>query len=313
MVLSTTPLPFLLLSLFCAVPQDRPPRFTPPSAGTTAAPGATTVLQPGALPEDATKEACALWKRACDAAVASGTERQPVSAFHLTFEIQTRRGVQRNEVKAARFLYLDTEGYVRTSLKSGREHVLGPDGPWLIDGKEQIPLTQSREHEEDLRQIDETVSIARNFLALTDPSSLRIAALAQLSAAPGAIDGPLQARARGLTWLDVLSPDFQLMRPSEHVPPGALFQVRLGLDPATGRVEQALIGDDRGLRSGSTVLVQLNNFSPLDGFMVPGRIFVYEIELDQDELGFGERPVLELYRIAPGTLQPNLGPDDFRP
>jgi hypothetical protein len=312
MPFSTIPLPSLLLPLLLAASagQDKPPRFTPPATGTTAEPTAASALQPGVLPTDATKEAKALWTRACDAALAPGAERKRVSAFQLTFEILTRRGVQRNDVKAARFLYLDAEGYVRTSLKSGREHVLGPDGPWLIDGKEEIRLTKKRENEEDLRQIDETVSIARNFLALTDPSSLRIAALSELGQAPPAIGGPLQERARGLSWLNVVSPDFQLMRPSQHTKPDTLFHVRLGLDPETGRVEQAVIGDDR---APTTVLVELNDVSPLDGFMVPGRILVFELDAKKSERSFGKLAVLELYRIPPGTLQPKLGPDDFKP
>ena len=72
---------------------------------------------------------------------------------------------------------------------------MGPEGPFLINGDQKIRLRQRREDEADLRQIAETQSIARNFLALTDPGSLRIASLAEGATPPPGLPPELEARA----------------------------------------------------------------------------------------------------------------------
>jgi hypothetical protein len=295
-----------------ALPAQEPPRFQPPPEREKGAVPAPSPLVPGALPKDAAPDAVAAWQRACRAMVAPGSTGRRAAAFDLQFDMRLRdlEGPGRNEA-VLRFRYLDAQRYVRSSLQSGREHVLGPKGPWLIDGKQRIQLADTRENQDDLRQIEETIAIARNFLALTDPSALRIAALARLDRPPQTVPAPLAARAERLVWLDVQSPDFRLLR-AEGPRADGLYRVRLGTHPETGRIELALVGQDRGPEAERAVLVELQELEPLDGFLVPRQLLVYEIDPTLEPRRFGELPTLDLYRKG-GTLLPSLAPEDFLP
>jgi hypothetical protein len=317
------PLLALLLATPCAPPstpsslpraaQEKPPPFKPPAEREKGADPAASALVPGALPADAPPEAREAWQRACRSMVAPGSTGKRAAAFDLQFDLRLREpegGVGRNESEM-RFRYIDAQRFARFSLSSGREHVLGPKGPWLIDGEERIRLADTRENLEDLRQIDETVAIARNFLALTDPSGLRIASLARLERPPSTVPAPLAARAERLVWLDAQSPDFRLLR-AEGQRADGLYRVRLGTHPETGRIELALVGQDRGPEADRAVLVELKELEPLDGFLVPRQLLVYEIDTALEPRRFGELPTLDLYRTG-GTLLPRLTPEDFLP
>ena len=57
----------------------------------------------------------------------------------------------------------------------------------------------------------DATAVAKHFVALSNPGSLRIASLETLAAAPGGLPKPVQERARKLAWLRLRSPDFRLV------------------------------------------------------------------------------------------------------
>jgi hypothetical protein len=300
-----------LLLLLCAAPQDPvPPPVEPPrTSGARPEPAPEpSKLVPGALPAKASHEARALWRRVVDATRAAGESPPPVSAFDLAFDLRTRRE-GRNDARL-RFRYLE-RGFVRATLESGREHLRGPQGDFLIDGEQKLALADTRENEEDRRQIEEELAIARNFVALTDPGRLRVASLARLDAPPTGMPPELAQQAAALEWLEVSSPDFRLFKGE---PGGAtpLYLARLGVERASGRLALAQIGRDlrRPRPDERALLVDLRAPKRLDGWMIPHEIYVRTFD---EELGrFEERPALEL-GLRSGSLRPALGPDDFRP
>lgn len=282
---------------------------------------ASAGLAPGALPDDVTPEARAAWT-ALERALAPRGGGAAVRAFDLTFEGRAWAShVQSNDFDGARYRFLAPD-WVRTTLRSGREQLRGPQGDFLLDGREVVPLI-GRDHKEDRKQLDQTVGVARNFCALTDASRLRVASLVRLEGPPATVPEPLREAAARLVWLELTSPDFRVWREGAPIPSDALFRVQLGLDPAEAPVGDhtathlprlVTIAEDvePAARAESAMLLELTQFRELDGFRVPHELRVHPPVPEQDPWRFRDRPSLELWLLPDGRLRPELSVRDFQ-
>ncbi len=197
------------------------------------------------------------------------------------------------------------------TVKSNKEVGRGPGGDWLVDGarNEKIKLSVGREYAEDRRQLDDWTAVARIFVSLTDPRSLRLSALDVLASPPLAIPAPLAKRAAELAWLRVRSPDFKLVGAD---PASKVFRGSLGWDRKTRLVELALVEEeapDEVLRA-SAKLVEMREPIPSGGFLIPKKIFIYSIEEGRMPPAFAVQPGLDLF-VTSSNLRAALRPEDF--
>ena len=192
----------------------------------------------------------------------------------------------------------------------------GPQGDWLIDGDEKVRLV-GREGAGDRAQIDEVIGIARNFIALTDPASLRLASIELVDRPPGGLPTHLTEAAAGLDWLAVTSPDFRLYSTPKrdgNAPP--LFRALLGVDRVKHEVGLALIHEAGTAPTmlETTLLVHLQDQHAVGGYVVPRAIHVYRIDPQSRPWRFEEKPRSELTLRDTGLdLAPRLAPADFEP
>jgi hypothetical protein len=155
------------------------------------------------------------------------------------------------------------------------------------------------------------LSVARNFVALTDPRGLRILTLHKLALPPTGLPASVTKRAAELSWLRVRTPDFGLVG-GDAKP--RVFQVALGAVAKTGAVEFALLdedGDVAGVRPTSR-LVQFQNPRPIDGFQVPQRILAWSTVEGPGGATFAEPVGTDLY-VMTAKLRAQLTPQDFKP
>lgn len=292
----------------------------PPLPGETgAAPvdPAIAALVPGAMPAGAAPAAVEDWKRVLAATSVPGAALAPISAFQLELEVVYRKNAEAgsNDLRATYKFF--APGFVRIDLKD-RSTMRGPRGDWLEDRKagQKVELSVGREHAEDRRQLDETLGIAKHFVALTHPGSLRLASLEKLPGPPAALprakekDFDLEKRASELSWLRVRSPDFRLVGGGATAP---MTRATLGFDPKTGRVEIALLEEDRaasGLTATARAL-RLDKSLEAQGYVVPKRIYVYSVEEGKLPAAFAPIPGMELF-VVRANLAPALGPPDFQ-
>ena len=287
--------PSLLLPLLLLLPQDAP--------------------TPLPLPAPTTPEAA---QAAWDALARATLDEQPVTAFDLAFHLRLRPDdIQSNDL-AARYRFLAPD-FIRATLESGREHLRGPDGDYLIDGKETLKLV-GREATEDKKQLDETIGIARNFLALTDPARLQPTAIQPASAPSHLLPETLQQQANTLRWIEITTTGFHLLHSSAPLPKEAHRQQHalLGLDPNTPTLRLALIVEDtlspqnNPLLPPSLVLLDLRNSATLDDFQVPRHLRLHELDPTAPTPRFRTKPTFELW-LRGGTLRPEFTVDTFRP
>lgn len=319
-----------VLALACAAraqepkPKPLPPDLPAPSKptpGTNDAPPASgaSALVPGALPADTTPEARAAWKQLLDASVVAGVDAKPIKAFSARVDVVVT-GEAVNSGKGE-YAYL-SPGFVRLRLdRSKVEHLRGPNGDFVVDAKGAHPLDRANKDDaQDLKQLDDFVAMAKNFLAFANPSALRLARVATLAtppAGPGTIGEELAARAKTLRWLEVQSPDFRL---PNAAPSGkgdvASYRMRVGLDPATSLPSIALLDEARSGASSpalasTTLLLALDNWAAVDGRQLPKKLRVYEI--DPATLGAGSKdPLAYRFRLDPSSdvmlVQPRIDP-----
>ena len=320
-------LPFAFLLAFAAEPAQEPAPLPPPVDVARPAEEPAALPEPGVLPADASLDARELW----EALVARNLGKEPIRAFDLSFWMRHRSqdGRQQNDTDA-RFRFL-MPGFARVQLESGREHVRGPRGDFLVDGEEVLSLT-ARTHVEDRRQLDETVAIARNFLSVADPARLRIVRLARAATPPFGLPETMQERASALVWLEVTSPDFHLARRADNGSnerssnerrdarrQPALYRASLGLDPKDHRIVFAVIQEEIAnapTLSPSTMFVELSAHRDLDGFRIPHSVHVHEVDLNRSPWAFRPRATSELrLKPKPDTigLRPTLTAEDFVP
>ncbi len=186
-------------------------------------------------------------------------------------------------------------------------------------------LTNSRDDKDDVKQMDDAVVVARNFLALTNPATLRIARLALLPAAPAGIPKPFAERAQPLSWLEVHSPDFRLSRSIGAAGANALYRVQLGLDPKSSLPVLALIYDaapdaNASARLGpGTLFLELRDWITESGYKLPKQIDTYEMETPgaaappgSVPIGFRREPTTSVV-LKRARINPPLTVDSFRP
>ncbi len=296
----------------------KPPPVPPPLPGRELGKDATAApidLKPGALPAATTPSARTAWERLCRASLGPGDERLPVTAFELALDVRYRGSAsQTNDFDSVyRFL---APGFVRIAIHDAEGHdkrvlLRGPTGDWLADlaREEKIQLDVGREYAEDRRQLDETVSVARTFVALTDPRSLRIASVEMLPAGPAGLPEPLAKHARELSWMCLKSPDFRLVGTGAGA---RLFRATLGFDPKTAWVEMALVEEDGavGALLPSARLVEMRVPKATQGFFVPQQILVYSLEEGRTPAAFAAPAGMDLW-IKRADLRAALKPEDF--
>ena len=285
-------------------------------------------IEPGVLPARTTPTAAQAWSGITEA---TGF-RKAIASFDLRFHLFLRQSDANNEVDAhLRFL---APRYISAALGSGRRHLRGPEGDYLIDDKEVIRLV-GREGKEDRKQIDRTVSLARNFVSLVDPSKLRILELVELDGPPDGLPADLKPSSHsgytqksvlelgtGLRWISLRSPDFEL----EKATRGKRATIRsclIGYSPETMDVQIAVIQADRGdtprrdidRHASGTLLVILGRHARRkdDGVRVPLWIGIHDV-VDPREGRFRKRPGSELIMNGDrGSFHAELKPEDFLP
>lgn len=308
--------------------QDAPPPIPPITTPKDDAPIGDSpgdALTPGLLPADTDPKAQEAWQRTTRGRVSGQTPGalQRVSAFDLAIEVRIRSADNQtnDSPKAWRYQFLSPR-YVRVTTENQRQLLRGPGGDFLIDPErhEVIRLTESRENKEDLRQLDESVGIAQNFIALTDPSALRISRLSLLPAAPPGLPPALQKRAGDLAlqWLELRTPDFRLVAAPGPSPTPApnLVRVLLGTDPRTGVVDLALVDVDSNAAAltAAAVLIELARYAPIDGYQMPQQIKVYEVDEKRSPRAFRVEPTTSLGVLTKSaSLRATFKPEDFAP
>ena len=318
---------FAILGLLClqtpAAPVPAPQVAVPAS------------IEPGVLPTEtspAAREAWAALVLALKPEVPQGQTPAAVVAFDLAIEtrvvtVMEGGSKQRNDVKL-RYRYLGP-GFVRTTLSdTGVERMRGPDGDWLWDAKKgDLIQLSGREYAQDRRELSQTLSISRNYIALCDPARLRIARLELLAMAPAGLPQLDAKAAKGsaiplastLQWLSITSPDFQVVEPvkSDQVP---MFKAQIGLDPKTKLPLLATIWQEEraDVRIAETaILVDLkgaSNYGRIDGRLVPTFFSVHDPKLPSSPFTFQANPRVDVVvNTGSSRLSPKLTAADFRP
>jgi len=278
---------------------------------------AWTPQDPPAEPKAEEPEARAAWQSFLDA-MRGEAPSEPITAFSLEASVLTRSGVQSNEM-TVEYRYLEPE-CIRFLLPSHKE--VGRFGAkqreyWLQDRKETVVLS-GRDHQADRRQIDEMFSIARNFVALSDPARLSIHSLELLTEPPAGISKKIQKESRKLSWLRSTSPDFALLRSDgTRAKEGTVYIVDLALQP-TGDArfviirEQPVPGDSMDEPGAEPMLIRMDKFQDQNGFRIPAQFFVYRLNPRTRPPVFMEKPAQEIYLTA-ANLRAQLSVDDFKP
>ncbi len=299
-----------LLPLLSA-PQD-------PAEGRTDETGPTTdeVLRAAA------PEARAAWERMIAAARPAEPATSPITAFVLKASVIFRDGVKHNELEGD-YRYLAPH-FIRFKLRSQRETGRGPGkgdrGYWLKDGEEVLRLV-GRESREDRRQVDEMLAIARNFVALSDLTRLRLTRLETLAEPPQGLPAHARRTAKKLDWLRVASPDFALLQEQLRAPAtdGRGYLADLALNRATGLPSWVIVREEKErsadgvLLPSNPMLIELRNWQPSPhGFLVPRWVLVYRMSREPGVVGFADRAAqdIELREI---DLRPTLTEADFEP
>lgn len=275
-----------------------------------------SIILPGEIPVAAGVEARAIWKGLVD----SLQQVRPLQSFRLEFYLRQEdpdpAGHRKNDLDLA-FSYLAPR-YVRAQLESGRTHLRGPAGDFLID-KAEVRELFGRGATEDLEQLDQMGAIASNFVALCQPvATLRLVELELSAKPPAELHPSLLAEAQKLTWLDLTSPDFYLDLAALHESAGAgpLFRAQLGLDPKSHAVRIAVIHERRGAAcvQPSAMCVRMTEHLLRDGLQVPHLVEVFAIDPATSPARFYGKSSSKLWLDRTrGSLRTRLTPEDFLP
>ena len=220
-------------------------------------------------------------------------------------------GEKGNDINGARYRYTEP-GWIATTLSKGIERMRGPRGDWYVQDGAATKL-QGADFANDSRELDESVQTASNFVRLIDPHALRIRSLVVMSAPPVVLPAAQIELAKTLTWLDIVSPD--VTRPGAKASETARpIHSQVGLDPKTHLPRLAVAtDDDKGVQVPEiALLVQYDNWGPLDGFQVPSLMLTYPLDRSHSPWTFGDQYNVKLGLID-GTLRPKLTEQDFLP
>ncbi|MEZ5980276.1 MAG: hypothetical protein R3F34_18970 [Planctomycetota bacterium] len=317
----------------------------------TPAPTDAAGPRPGELPADATPSAVATW-RAMVAAIGAAEQTAPITSFDMSLSLLTRSGrrgldphPETHDVDT-RVQYL-APPFVRYSLSADVETGYGPSGYWLKD-KDEVRSLRGRDYQTDREQVMQVRSLCVNFLAVSDPSQLRIASLVEFPRCPirGLPERPGFDFKR-MKWLRIVTPDFQLV---EELQPkvtdtnaghqGAMYQVFFGLDEQTNlprcahvvRLPAKRTAPTDGSADGADAsapppdpdmpfeqLILLDDWRASAGASqskerLPHRLLVWE-RLPQHPLfaNFLAEPDREVYVKDGSSLRPSFTPTDFEP
>ena len=297
-------LPLLLLALgLGAAPQE----------GGTPPPAPAPVDAP---PKPPAPEAAAAWGQITAAMTVPG-EHRPIQAFSLRADVRSRQGVQTNDFKAE-YRYLAPH-FIRFQLEGGRETGRGPGrgdkAYWLRDKDVVTPLS-GREFKADRDLVRRMTTLAQNVVSLANPAGIRTRELVLRpeDAPPPLLPKSLAGKARRLTWVEFVSPDFDL------------FQDEAPADPTRPRNYRVIVGADKkshvpylvmvheevvpGAPRSEPLLFALEVYRKVDGYLLPHRIRVHNLDLGQPELAFGERAAQEI-DVTFADLTPELVEADF--
>lgn len=269
---------------------------------------------PGRIPGDTPDDAREAWLALSRALRTEGSEPEPVRSFDLLFDAVLRGPERTNNVKA-RYAFQARTGYLRCDMeRSKRTQVRGPDGDWLVEEDRKTDL-RGRENEQSRREMDQWVSIARNFIALSAPQTVRLVRLRLVDELPVALPTEeLGSLASGLRWLDVKSPDFCLYESIADARSEPVFRALLGLDPETSEPRLAVLHEDKGdtIVLETTLLVVIEKWKTLQDYRLPQRLLVHDVDPTRSPWTFLVRPNVDLWLIE-GKLNVDLAPDHFVP
>lgn len=258
-------------------------------------------------------EALRRWQAITDALRTPESRDRRIDAFEISFDLRARRGAQSNDLQiGARFLAPD---WLAFTDQLGRQVGLGPRGPWLEERDGAVVRLEGREYRQDRRNLDRTRSLARNYLALTDPGGIRIDSLRTMDGPPPSLPRIRGVRPGRLAWIELVTPDFGVVGdPPESLeealpdfpPPGAegpfappqppgegdehgdpveardpRFRVYLGCDPSEGLPVLVVISSAEPLPDLQRVehCIHLREFQPnrrTRGLLLPWRLDVFE-------------------------------------
>ena len=298
----------MLCLLLCAL--QGPP--TPPPLPKDAAQPQTdaqTGLKPGVIPEGTTSEARARYEALCAATWPKDAFRKPILAFDVTFDVRVQQDGASNEALRPLRYRWSSPGFVRFTTANERELLRGPKGDFLLDParNEVLPLI-GRELAEDRKQLEEWAKLSRNFVSLSDPSSLRLSSIRILETAPRGL--PASRRADGLLWLGLSTPDFQIPERSGAKPTDATI-VELGLDPKTMLPRLCVVSSFDGQFAVQRLLLACGAFRAQDGRVVPQEVALHMRNAQQE--AFEEKPSLEFWLKKNSSFEPKFDESVFLP
>ncbi len=280
-------------------------------------PGEASDFQQSETPADGgNAEARSLWSEVCAAARPQDSARDPIVDFVLRADVLLRKESQSNDL-VVDYRYKSPD-LIRFKLPSGREtgKTAGTarSAYWLRDGDELVRLT-GRENAEDRRQVDEMVSVAHNFLALSQPEKIELTKLDRKLEPPRWLPKCYEKEGASLSWLVLVSTDFALL-PEEGAQKTPLYTVELGIGPKDRLPKLAIIHPTTRQVSlvppRNAVLIKLDNYRDQAGFRIPFTLLVHRLDLQRSPPAFSEKPDQEIW-VKEARLNPGLTPRDFEP
>ena len=264
--------------------------------------------QAGAKPAPAADEARALWERAC--AASGEANRAPLNSFQLKADVLIRNGVQNNESHIDySYLAPDCIRFVLPSKNETGRFGPAPEQYWM-QTPDSVTVLAGREYKEDRKKVDDMLTLARNYVALSIPARLNVQGLEILPAAPADLGPELASRTKKLRWIAFDSPDFALLSGDLARETPAMYLVELGL--REDLLPAVAIVRERGKPSTDPLLVEFSKYQEQDGFKLPFQLLVHAYDRTQKPAVFAKDPAQEVY-VTSAALRPKLTIEDFKP